>query len=76
MSVVGASVIVWDPETEFGSVARKVSSPTEKNITTISFSDLMDFSPLGWVLCGTMEVGLFLEAGLISEENYLRGVSA
>src|SRR5215468_3923918 len=27
-SVVGASVIVWEPETEFGSVARKVSAAT------------------------------------------------
>src|SRR5262245_18713202 len=73
MSVVGASVIVWDPETEFGSVARKVSAHTEKNIATISLSDLMDFSPLGCVICGPMGNELLLEAGLNSEEHCLHG---
>src|SRR5262249_21064337 len=54
-SVVGASVIVWEPETEFGSVARKVSAPTAKSITTTSFSDFIDFPPVTWAKRGPIE---------------------
>src|SRR5262245_27536375 len=43
-SVVGASCMDWDPETEFGSVTTKVSATTTKSITTTSFSDFTYFS--------------------------------
>src|SRR5262245_65109348 len=72
-SVVGASCMDWDPETEFGSVTTKVSATTTKSITTTSFSDFTYFPPIGWVIWGPMGKGLFLEAGLISEEHYLHG---
>src|SRR5262245_6884130 len=71
-SVVGASVMVWDPATEFGSVARKVSAPTVKNITTTSLSDFMYFPPVIRAESGPIDDGLLFEAGLISEVRYLR----
>jgi hypothetical protein len=51
MSVVGASVIAFDPTTEFGSVARQASATTTNDITTTSLSDFMCFPPddLSWV---------------------------
>src|SRR5215510_16115281 len=64
-SVVGAFVTDWDPATEFGSVARTVSAPTTKDITTINFSDFIYFPPKGWVMRGPIGKGLFLEAILI-----------
>src|SRR5215475_879290 len=71
-SVVGASAMVWEPETEFGSVARKASAPTAKSITTTSFSDFIKFPPVTWAKRGPIEERVvLLEAGLISEERYL-----
>src|SRR5262245_10098669 len=54
-SVVGASVIAWEPETEFGRVARKVSATTAKSITTTSFSDFIYIPPVIWAKCGPIE---------------------
>src|SRR5215813_14117932 len=51
-SVVGASVIVWEPETEFGSVARKVSAAKAKSITTASFSGFIYIPPVTWAKRG------------------------
>src|SRR5215475_6411096 len=44
MSVWRASVMVWDPATEFGSVARQTSVPTTKDITITILSDFNVFS--------------------------------
>src|SRR5262245_31445787 len=55
MSVVSASVMIWEPETEFGSVARKVSDITAKSITTTSFSDFMYIPPVIWAVGGPIE---------------------
>jgi hypothetical protein len=71
-SVVGASVIVWEPETEFGSVARKVSAPTAKSITTTSFRVFIYIPPSIGPWGTQSKKGLFFEAGLISEERYFR----
>jgi hypothetical protein len=70
MSVVEASVMAWDPATEFGSVARKASAPIVKNITTTSLSDFIYFPPVIRAYAGPIEDGLLFEAGLISEERY------
>src|SRR4030095_6542098 len=54
--VVGASVMVWDPETEFGSVARQTSAPTVKSIAITSFSDFTYFPPVIRAEAGPIEV--------------------
>src|SRR5262245_3460741 len=62
-SVVGASVMVWDPATEFGSVARQTSAPTMKSNAITSFSDFIYFPPVIRA-SGPIEVQLLVEAGV------------
>jgi hypothetical protein len=59
--------------TAFGRIARKPSAPTTNDITIISFSDFMCFPPVIWAEGGPIEERLLFEAGLISEERYLKG---
>src|SRR5262245_34239638 len=63
-SVMGASVMAWDPATEFGSVARNVSAATVKNIMIMSLSDFTYFPPVIRAEGGPIQERLLFEAGL------------
>jgi hypothetical protein len=65
MAVVGAFCRVWDPATEFGSVARQTSAPIVKSVAIKSFTDFMYFPPEIWAVSGPIEERLLFEAGLI-----------
>src|SRR5215470_2841802 len=63
-SVVRASVMVWDPATEFGALARKVSATAVKNITITSLSGFIYFPPVIRAEGGPIQERLLFEAGL------------
>jgi hypothetical protein len=57
--------MVWDPATEFGSVARQTSATNTKDDAITSFSDFMYFPPEIRAVSGPIEERLLFEAGLI-----------